>query len=102
MRSTHARHEDNGLKLLKLCSVCANELNRFVAEHPLVAEFLLKDHHLETDDAVSFIRQMKSLKRIGFQVTDHLQRDRIMNSLNNEWELKVPLEHLPLYIELNC
>lgn len=74
-----------------------DELNRFVVEHSLMVDLDLKGYRLTADDAINFIRQMKSTKRIGFHAKDRSEHDRIMNELNNEWKSIVN----GIYIELS-
>lgn len=68
-------------------NVSEKELNRFVTEHPLVEELILGHHRVTASDAINFIRQMKSLKRIEFQVEEHSEYNRIALELNNVWDV---------------
>lgn len=99
----------SSIRYFEATSVSACQLNRFVAEKPLVEELILKNHHLESDDTINFIRKMKSLKRFGFQVKDDVECDRIEGELRNEWELgsrtpihRVCLNVLEKYFQSQC
>ena len=65
--------------------VSTDELNCFAVERPFMTELHLKDYRLTADDAINFIRQMKSLKWFSFQVKDQSECNRLLNRMNNEW-----------------
>lgn len=68
-----------------------SELERLMAEHPLIVELDLAEHRLTADEAINFIRQMKALKRIVFDVHGRSDCDRIMKELEGEWKSKVEI-----------
>ena len=56
--------------------VSTDELNRFVAEHPLIVDLALLSHRITPEYAIYFIGRLKSLKQIKFQVKDHFEYNR--------------------------
>lgn len=66
-------------------AVHARELNRFVDEHPLMIKFGCFNYRFTADDAIKFLRHMKSLKSLRFHVKDQSEADRLINELGNEW-----------------
>lgn len=102
------KHEFGTIRARDELIVTVDELNRFVAEHPLVEKLILKDHRLKTADAINFVRQMKPLKRFGFLTTS--RRDDYPgiygvwkewhNKRNNECELGNSIIIPSMYVEL--
>lgn len=84
------------------CEVTLNELNRLAVEHPMIVELNLSGYGLNTDDAINFVGQMKSLKRIKFRtVNDRTECDRLLNQLHGEWKSNVSVRFDDIYIELH-
>lgn len=64
------------------------ELDRFVAEHPMIVELKFGSYRFTADDAINFIRQLDSLKHFefSFKDEDESEFDRLLNRLSNEWQ----------------
>lgn len=66
--------------------VYTNELWRFANERPSMVDLELPGLIITADDAIVFIRQMKSLNRFCFKALDHTEYNRLKNELNDEWQ----------------
>lgn len=66
-----------------------DELTRFANEHPSIISIRLAKARLRADDAVKFIRQMKSLRIFSFNVRDRSDYVCLIKQLDNEWKHKI-------------
>lgn len=62
------------------------EMMRFASEHPVLSEIDLYQYQFIADDAIAFIRQLKSLKHLQFQVKDEAEFERFASQLDSGWE----------------
>lgn len=86
-------------------TVYSDSLNRFAAEHPLVVKLVLLHVLLAAGDVIDFIRQMKSLKRIKFEIRNNTEYNRVLKLLDHEWRSRISRvtddnNHTSCYVEL--
>lgn len=74
--------------LVRISKVRKNDLLQLMNDHSLIAELSLQQYQFTENDAVDFIRQLKSLKKFEFCVKDETQCNRIQNHLNDEWQFE--------------
>ena len=86
----------------KEVNVNAAELNRFIAEHPLIEELYLDKYRLTADDAIMFIRQLKSLKKFKFRVKEQSECDRLLKVLDDKWKKVIRNGSDCTRMELSC
>lgn len=90
----HMIGENTSILKLKLSlkhnftDVNAVELNRFIQEHPLVEELFFENYRFTADNAIMFIRQLNSLKKIQFQVENQPEclLNGLLDRLDNKWQ----------------
>lgn len=72
----------------RLANVNMAELTRFISEHPLIEKLYFQCSLFSVENAMFFIRQMKSLKCFGFYVKDRSEHDRLLDQLDkgHQWK----------------
>lgn len=83
MISTFSTMLNSGNMVAKVSVI---EMMRFAVEHPTLREMDLFQYQFTAKDAITFIRQIKSLEQLQFQVTDESEFERFANQLDSEWE----------------
>lgn len=62
--------------------VSAEELDRFVSEHPLVEKLGLRHYEFRVDDAIAFIHRLKSLEWLEFRVNNRSDVEHFLQQLD--------------------
>lgn len=67
-----------------------------------IVELIMIGYVVAADDAINFIRRMKSLKRIEFEVSCRSEWDRITTEFEVEWKIMIPglVDSARFYIKL--
>lgn len=69
-----------------IAKVSLIEMMRFAGEHSVLTEIDLFQYQFTADDAIAFMRQLKSLKQLQFQVKDKSEFERFTSQLDSAWE----------------
>lgn len=67
----------------------AVQLTRFANEHPSIVKLYLPKYRFMADDAIAFIRQLKSLNSFVFSMHGHSEYDRFVNQLDEKWKVNL-------------
>lgn len=71
----------------KFSHVNADELDGFVNEHPLIETLNFRYYEFSADDAIAFMRKLKSLKWFEFRVNCRAEIDHFLQQLDKEtWQ----------------
>ena len=82
-------------------NVNAVELNRFIAKHPLIQMLDLNGYCFKADDAIMFIRQLKSLIKFTFRMKEQSECDRLVEQLDDKWKKDIRHSY-DITIDLSC
>lgn len=59
---------------------------RFTSEHRFIVDLCLVGYRFTSDQVITIIRQLNSLKEICVLLKNRLECDRLMSQIGNEWE----------------
>lgn len=80
----------NDLDFYRVFRVNAYELDRFVSEHPLIENLGLQHYEFGADDAIAFIRRLKSLEWMEFRVNHRSDVEHFLQQLDKTtWQYSV-------------